>query len=188
LYFFWSEHDRTAGYRKMQILGALLSSIDSAVNEIVEDEEAFRQAWLVMLEQHAEQLAGAEEEGISESTMTRLDIARELFDKSREAYAECYPELHAIDHSSNRGEILDPEKAVAEVVAAINAIAEAKRAKICVAVALAHLKCQPGIDPADRFFNRAHVAAVRELDEPARAYHRHLMNALHQRLADAQQP
>src|SRR5262249_45064542 len=115
MYFFWSEHDRTAGYRKMQVLGSLLSSIDAAVTRVADDQEAFKQAWVVTLEQFADKLAGAKERGISETTMRRLDVAREMFDKSREAYAECYPELEAVDHPSNRGEVSDPERALAEV-------------------------------------------------------------------------
>ncbi len=185
MYFFWSEHDRTAGYRKMQVLGALLSSLDAAVTEVAEDQEAFTQAWVVTLERLGDKLAGAKEQGISETTMRRLDVAREIFDKSREAYAACYPELEAVDHPSNRGEISDPDKALAEVAAAICTIAEAKGAKVCIAVALAHLKRQPGIDPIDRFHNRKHVAAVRELDEPARAYHRLLMAQLQKQFAAA---
>ncbi len=182
-YFFWSEHDRTAGYRKLQVLGSLLSSIDAAVTEVAEDQEAFKQAWVVTLEQFGGKLAGAKERGISETMMRRLDVAQEMFNKSREAYAECYPELEAVDHPSNRGEISDPERALAEVGAAICSIAEAKGAKLCIAIALAHLKRQPGIDPANRFHNRKHVAAVRELDEPARAYHRLLMAELQKQLA-----
>ena len=39
-YFFWSEHDRTAGYRKMQIHGSVFSSIDETVELLHRDEKA----------------------------------------------------------------------------------------------------------------------------------------------------
>lgn len=52
-----------------------------------------------------------------------------------------------MDHPSNRGEIPDPDRALPEVAAAISTIAEAKGQESVIAVALAHLKRQPGIDP-----------------------------------------
>lgn len=35
------------------------------------------------LERFADKLAGAKDQGINETTMRRLDVAREMFDKSR---------------------------------------------------------------------------------------------------------
>src|SRR5262249_54832845 len=36
-YFFWSEYDRMAGYRKMQVLGSLLSTFDAAIEDLRRD-------------------------------------------------------------------------------------------------------------------------------------------------------
>lgn len=178
-HFFWSEHDRTSGYRKMQIHGSMFSSIDAAVAEL-SDDGAFQRAWFAMLENEAENLAGVT--GVSDVTMRRLDVARELWQKSREAYLRCKPELEKIDHPSNRGEVDDPEAAVREVGVAFSDIIERGGAKICVRVALEHLRIQPGIDPANRYAFRGQTPVITELTEPARSFHRYLMDALRRRL------
>ena len=65
-YFFWGEHDRTAGYRKMQIYGSIFSTLDKAIESLRTDEDALFLAKFY----HLQGLASRANEGEPESNIS----------------------------------------------------------------------------------------------------------------------
>lgn len=177
-YFFWSEHDRTAGYRKAQPLGMMVSSVAAAVETLADDDDALRAAWLRLTEDRAEMIPGAFARVIDLGTTAGVAAARSAFTASREAFRQSLPEIEAIDHPSNRGEVDDPAGLLQDICRAIVTVADRHGAALCVSLAVSHLRGRPGVDPEDRYHFRNHAPVIVELGEHAQGYHRALMYAL----------
>lgn len=69
--FFWAEHDRKAGYRKMQLLGSIFSSLDDMIERLAADRSARTRAYSYILES-----GGLLQKRLSLTRMVRATWAR----------------------------------------------------------------------------------------------------------------
>lgn len=74
--FFWAEHDRLAGYRKMQILGTMFSSLDAAIERLATDPSRRQRAFNIMLEAH--EASGHDPRSIGWRARRAIDIAKRV--------------------------------------------------------------------------------------------------------------
>jgi hypothetical protein len=178
-YFFWSEHDRTAGYRKMQLHGSVFSSIDEAVETLHKDEKACRASVQILLGELASQveLPGTPGQGVN--------ATQELFVKSYEDYLQCRDELRrCADDYVKGGEIVDFDSAMEPIMRRYDAILGERKAKLAVCMAASYIGRVASLDPANRYHFDDHAPVLMELDGPSAATHRIVMEVLRRRLDD----
>jgi hypothetical protein len=177
--FFWAESDRMAGYRKMQFLGSIYSSLDGAVERLRHDPTTLMLAHQLFLEEAASKGKIPDE---------FKDDARGFtitFAASYRAYQNCKPDIGRIVHESNLGLVEDNDESLAEVSAAIEKIVRDGRATFCVGIASLWLRESGRIDPDDRYFLEAHVPVLGELRGEHRLFHDAVTDALHRLVEQA---
>lgn len=171
--FFWSEHDRMAGYRKMQFWGSIFSSIDAVIENLRSDREALLEAKMLLLQ------SGAEEGERVPSVMVASDGEFvELFERGYEDYRACRDTIKNLEHSSHDGDVVDVAQALEEIVRAMLSFVHDRPAHVCVALATLHIRAHRLVDPQDRYLFREHAAVVTELDGDLGLLHSELMAAL----------
>ena len=163
-YFFWSEHDRLAGLRKLQTFGAYLSALEGAIERIRTDPLVRRRARREVVAQMAADggVAGAD----SDSTAILIADGGELdrlFEESWEDYERCKAEIHRIKSATAQGVDADVETELKEVVAKLHEIVDPRPAKVCVMMALFLMEAEQEFDAPNSYYLDGHAPAVGEL-------------------------
>jgi hypothetical protein len=163
-YFFWSEHDRLAGLRKLQTFGAYLSALEGAIERIRTDTLVRRRARIEVV---AQMTAAGGVAGVpSDSTATLIADGGELdrlFEVSREDYERCKAEIHRIKSSTAQGVDTDVEAELKEVVAMLHEIVDPRPAKACVMMAMFLMQAEQKFDAPNSYYLVGHAPAVGEL-------------------------
>jgi hypothetical protein len=164
-YFFWSEFDRLAGYRKFKIVGSYVSSIEAVLKTLREDQESMRRAKAHFLAMIAEMRAqGVEGPAVTPEVLADRGTLDRLFEESYEDYLQCRDQLAAIDHPTTRGEEGNIEEDIRQVVERIHQVIDGRPAKACVLLALSFIETERIVDPEDQYHLDAHAPVVVELD------------------------
>lgn len=182
-YFFWSEHDRTSGYRKMQFLGSFFSSLDATVQKLRDSTDELLRAKMLLVTELAKQL-----ENDIEKTKMLGEVARangpfeEIFDESYADYEQSRQKLSELQHESNLGTASNPEDALDEVSRLIYDQIKDGKAKFCVELALLHMHESPDLNPHDRYYFKSHAPVIYELEGEYKRLHELWMSILLQKL------
>jgi len=178
-YFFFSEHDRTAGYRKMQLHGSHFSSIDEAVELLRRDADARRAAAQIFLGELAS------ESDMPVSPTQGVLATLQLFDDSYQDYLHCREEFRrCADEFARGGEIDDSDAVMEQILQRHFEILDNRNATLAVSMAIAFLGRVGSLDPADRYLFEDHAPVLMELEGPAAATHRIVMDVMNWRLLE----
>ena len=163
-YFFWSEHDRLAGFRKSQTFGAYLSALEAAIDRIRTDPTARRRARQKVVAQIAAdpQFAGADP-AITAGLLADGGELDKQFEESCEDYEQCKAEIHRIEPATARGADANVEAELKEVVARLHEIVDPRPAKVCVLMALFLMESEQEFDAPNPYYLAGHAPAVCEL-------------------------
>lgn len=177
--FFWSEHDRTSGYRKMQLLGAIYSSLDVGIEELHTHPD-------LLLDAKERCLTYLRDKGVE----VPVDVVRDtrtwiaFFEDGYAEYIKRRDEIASLEHMSNLGECETFESALEEVVSGIERLVKGTPAERCLTVAAFYTRrrCRPEIDPEDRYYFKTHAPIIDDVPPGVRRYHEHLMGHLGRRI------
>ena len=176
--FFWSEHDRLAGYRKMQHLGSVLGSIFAVVDDLKINPVAFEQARLLFLEDVAK--AQNPDDETFATCVGEQQLFREFFEEALPDYEDWKREAENIDLASNAGVVGDVESAFMAVSDAIFASTTGRKARVCVTLAVLLIRATES-DPRTQYYFRGHVPVISELPPElsllSRTFYAHLRSA-----------
>lgn len=163
-YFFWSEHDRLAGFRKLQTFGAYLSALEGAIARIRTDPMVRRRARQEVVAQMAADggVAGADSDSTAALIADGGELDR-LFEESCDDYERCKAEIHRIEPATARGVDADVEAELEEVVAKLHVIVDPRPAKICVLMALFLMEAEQEFDAPNPYYLAGHAPAIGEL-------------------------
>jgi hypothetical protein len=185
-YFFWSEYDRMAGYRKMQVLGSFLSMLDAAIEDLHRDRSALLRVRNDLLGDVAQQLeAGQTGPDLTPAVTNDKHSFVALFEHAYQAYLGCREELQRIELPTNYGETEDIEAEVAAVNARLWEVVRERDAQYAVWCAVNHLEASHDMDLADPYPFSTHAAVVVDLEGGLRLFHdmvmRHLADVVRRR-------
>jgi hypothetical protein len=172
-YFFWSEHDRTAGYRKMQLHGSAFSSIDDAVQKLNVDSEALKASTQILLGELAAEndLPGTPGQGIR-ATM-------ELFEASYQDYLQCRDELRQIaDDMARGGQLDDFDAGMEPILQRYYGLLNDRKAKLAICLASVYMGRIGSLDPAKRYYFDDQAPVIIELAGPALNTHQIVMEEM----------
>lgn len=181
--FFWSEHDRLAGYRKMQHLGSVLGSIFAIVDDLKNDLDAFEQVRLLLLRDVAR--TQNPDDDTFAACIGEQRLFREFFEKALPDFENWKREAETIDLTSNAGAVDDVESALMDVSDAIFASTTGRKARVCVTLALLWIRAAES-DPRNQYYFRGHVPVISELPQElsllSRTFYVHLRLAVTKRI------
>ena len=174
--FFFSEHDRLAGYRKMQILGSIFSTFDYAIEELKKSNDdiirSFKQLYI-------ENGIKEEFEKYSPDEIVKNEkIILDLFNESYQDYQLLKVSLLSIEHASNGGEFSDLYEDSREVTHLFAEQIERRPAKRCILLATVFLDINHSINPSDRYFFPNHVPVISLLSDNMILLHNYFMEIL----------
>lgn len=155
--FFWSEYDRLAGYRKMQLLGSMVSSIKLAA-EILKSNDYFLE-----MTKRITILNASDHINISENTWNDKSEIKKIFSSSFEDFTSILPQIEKIENDSNIGKISDIDDDIEDIVNSILSIVNGRKAKFCVVLSINFLAFYGGINPANRYYFKTHVPVTQKL-------------------------
>lgn len=179
LYFFWSEHDRTSGYRKSQLLRVAFTNVDESIEKLMANEDAWDDAIHLYLMHRAETIRNEPyRNNISAVVFELREFLRQCLPASYADYQQVRQQLLAIEHPSNRGDCDDPIHALRELNKKIGALIDERPANLCVqvGVALAQSDFVAGSKESKDF--SAHVPVIVDLEPPLRWFHERLLIAI----------
>lgn len=159
--FFWAEHDRLAGYRKMQVFGSMFSSTVAAVRRLAEDDVKLREAhalWMVEIAKSAD------------TTESDLALALRHYQQFAEVFHESSTEIDDWEAGitgtslpSNTDPRVDIEVAAREVATLIDESSKEHRARFSIGIATLWMK-RRAVDADDRFHFRGHLPMLCRLE------------------------
>lgn len=163
-YFFWSEHDRLAGLRKLQTFGVYLGALEGAIERIRTDPAVRRRARREVVSQMAADggVAGADSGSTAALIADGGELDR-LFEESWEDYERCKAEIHRIKPATAQGLDVDVEAELKELVARMHDIVDSRPAKVCVMMALFLMEAEQEFDAPNSYYLDGHAPAVGEL-------------------------
>jgi hypothetical protein len=176
LYFFWSEHDRLAGYRKVYPLGRCVETVDRAVEKLMKSPEKWREAGLRMMMHLAPVIRATSDKPAKKDE--HADLFLTPLRSCHEDYKRVRKELQAIEHLSNFGLCDDPVQAFHEVCKAIMEKIKGRPASICVGLGLALVEDDLDRDLIGRNVLDEHAPVVVEVQSPRRWFHDRLMEKI----------
>jgi len=156
-----------AGVRKMQVHGAMFSSIDATIEHLHANTDALNIALNF-------QLADFVAEGlITEQTAKHLGALRELFYEGYADYQMCRDELRvcADDTTGNLG-VGGTSEELERLFPKYAALLNGRKAKIAAITAFHYSKRFESLDPKDRYYFEAHAPVVDALDGRMAEVHR----------------
>lgn len=171
--FFWSDRDRLCGYRKMQLWGAIFSTLDAMIEELANDPRLLDVARIAMLSNAAEQGGEIPVQFASDQRGFAAAYAGWQAD-----YQLVRPKLVALDHPTHTGAVGELEAAIRDLTAEQLAVVEGRPARLCIAAASAFIGATHQINPSDRYLFEDHAAALVPLEGPFARTHEHVMRAL----------
>lgn len=161
--FFWSEDDRVAGYRKLQLLGAILSTIDAALEELARDEAKAG---------NAASRAFADDAPLAARAHGELGNWRKEFARVRK-------DLEKTPMEGAVGADEDMNVALGRVVAALSkALRGNEGATLAFALGKAHADLCGTVNPAIRYSSQSVVPEVMPLPPPLNYLHECVMAEL----------
>lgn len=176
-YFFWSENDRIAGYRKMQIHGAIFSSLDTVIETFRRDDKSLLLAIQIFLGEQAS------EHDLPGTPSEQVAAFYKIFPDSYEDYQLCKGELRkCADDFASGGDIEEFGDALTLTTKEYGKILNARKAKQCVILALDYLKRLGSLDPTNRYYFRTHAPVLIDLTGPSAHTHEIAMDFLHEKL------
>jgi hypothetical protein len=175
-YFFWSEHDRLAGYRKVYPAARCFAAVDSAVETLMENPERWREAGLRMLMHMAPAIRAAS--GVPVREDEHDDLFLTPLKKCYEDYKQVRGELQAIQHASNLGHCDDPVQAFHEIRNAIMEKIKGRPAGMCIGLGLALVEDDLDRQSVERSVLDEHAPVLVEMPSPRRWFHDRLMGKI----------
>lgn len=170
--FYWSEYDRLSGYRKMQLLGSLFSTIDSYIELMKNDDSLLfkvKNEFLIEISQT---------KTISEKILYDFYNLKIFFDESYNDYQSCKSKIIEIEHSSNLGEVYDIDDSILEVSEKIDKIFEHKKGKFCVYLATLLMLKSSSYSAKNRYFFRHHVPITLKLEDDTKILNEEFIKAM----------
>ena len=178
--FFWSEHDRTAGYRKMQLHGSIVSSMDETIELLHENAVERQMAAQIILGELASErdLPGTPSQGVA-ATM-------KLFEDSYRDYLLCRDEFRqCADEYAKGGQTEDFDASMEPILQRYDRVLGNRKADLAICMASAHMGRVGSLDPVDRYHFREHAPVLIALDGPAARMHETVMQVLNARIKAA---
>lgn len=172
-YFFWGEHDRTSGYRKMQVLGSYLSSVKATLEMLASDQQLLKEASAFVLMDAAEHHVE-----IPGDILDHFDSFYMKFHAGLREFRQQEPELRAIEDTTNEG-ICDEDFGVANtrVMGKFREVL-GEEARFSVEIAILFNIRRGVTEPADRYYLQTHAPIIRDLEDDRRQFHDALMMQL----------
>ena len=177
--FFWSEYDRIAGYRKLQVLGSLIRQIDSTLevlNANAEELELARIAFFAFVGQ--QNRAGIPAAQLTAGIVGDKATFVELFNEGCQDYEVWKRDLSGIEHQSSRGEAGDLDAAMSDVSELVLQATVDRRAGVAIRLATIYMESQHIIDTDNPFPLTLHAPVVVELDGGVQLFHERVMDGL----------
>jgi hypothetical protein len=158
-YFFWSEKDRMAGVRKLQVHGAMFSSIDATIEYLHANDDRLKIAL-------GFQLADFVIEGkIDEKYSNKIGLLLEIFNESYADYCACREQLRkCADDTAGGGELDDISEGLEALSPKYGALLNGRKAKMAVITASLYSKRFGSLDPENRYFFDTHAPVVISLN------------------------
>jgi hypothetical protein len=156
-YFFWSEHDRLTGYRKVYPVTRCFAAVDAAVEKLMQNPEKWREAGLRMF-MHMAPLIQAKS-GLPAQEDEHADL---FVTPLKRCYGQCD----------------DPVQALRDVCKAMMEKIEGRPASICVGLGLALVEDDMDMDSGERNVLDKHAPVLVEMQSPRRWFHDRLMEKL----------
>jgi len=162
--FFWSENDRLAGYRKLQIHGSLLSTLCHIAELLLADKEKFNEAGTALL---------AQGRGSLPNTLPRtLAGMREVYEKDYPHFVANRDALQKSAEHLARGDLfIDLEASIQEIVDGYDAIIDDQPAARVMCIAGCYQNIHGSLEPANRFPLKTHVPTIQILTGTANVPH-----------------
>lgn len=158
--FIWGEYDRLSGYRKMQFVGSIVSSLHEAVEELKNDGR-------LRVRLVAAFLISVKPDLLQSPRMLAAYIGHsesEMSDSAFGDYASLKDQLDNIEDASNNGLLDDPLASIERITKRIEEIIRGHRCVWLVRLATLRLHQRLQTDPANRYHNPFHTAAFSPLD------------------------
>jgi len=177
-YFFWSEKDRMAGVRKLQVHGAIFSSIDATIEYLRANNDRLKVAL-------GFQLADFVLEGkLDEKFSNKIGALLSIFNESYVDYCECREQLRkCADDTAGGGELDDISESIEILSPKYGALLDGRKAKMAVITAFVYSKRFGSLDPIDRYFFETHAPVVVALKGRMAKVHDVTLKFLNERLA-----
>jgi hypothetical protein len=176
-YFFWSEKDRMAGFRKLQLHGAILSSIHEALEILQRDNDRLTLTLTVLLGYLAPQ------HDMPDTPERVLPMLVRMFPTWYQDYRECQEELEAcVEGLAQGGEVENLRGEFDDVVTVFESVINKRPAKMAVITATTYLQRLGSLDPADRYYFDAQAPILASLKGTAAIAHETTVSFLNSRM------
>lgn len=158
--FMWGEYDRLSGYRKMQFVGSIVSSLHEAIDELRNNGELRRRL--------AAYFFASVDPGLLQRPRNLVAcIAHSESEMNEFAFADydaIKEQLDNIEDTSNEGVLDDPVVSISRVTKKVEEIIEGRRCNWLAKLGVLRLQQRLKPDPANRYHNPFHTAAFSPLD------------------------
>ena len=185
-YFFWSEHDRLSGYRKIRLLKKVFDIVDSSVKRLMKSRESWPEATVMLLMHMATRIRA----GLGDTTLP-IEVVKhpanflKYIETCHSDYEQVRNQLQAIEHPSNLGQAADPVQAILEIGALFMEQFKDRPAVICVGLGLALIRDdvditspEDDIDEDSQKTFEQHAPLATELEPPQNFFHDRLMREI----------
>jgi hypothetical protein len=176
-YFFWSEKDRMAGFRKLQLHGAIFSSIHETIELLQRDKDKLTLTLTVLLGYLAPRynLPGTPERA--------LPVLIKLFPSWYRDYQDCKGELElCAEGLAQKGQIENLRDEFDELISVYGKLINKRPAKMAVITATTYLQRFGSLDPTDRYYFDAHAPMLACLKGTAAIMHETTLGFLKSRM------
>lgn len=158
--FMWGEYDRLSGYRKMQFVGSIVSSLHEAVDELKNNGELRRRL-------AASFFASVDPDLLQRPRMLAAHIAfseSEMSDSAFTDYESIKEQLDNIEDTTNEGILDDPVSSISRITKKVEEIIEGRRCNWLAKLGVLRLQQRLKPDPANRYHNPFHTAVFSPLE------------------------
>jgi len=174
-YFFWSELDRLAGYRKIQYWGSLLSSIEESIELLKTNDPALKRA-ILLLARRASQEPGTK---IPATLFSDFKYSRQLLDNAISDFELIREQLFSMNTPSSDGiQECSPSETFERIGATLEDLLAERPAKMAINFAMLLIRDRLHCDPADAYYLKSNVPSVVKLTDNTLDLHEMLMEAL----------
>ena len=176
-YFFWGEHDRLAGYRKVQIMGAIASAIIKSIEELDAPQNLKRSyaMWLHLVERDLEKSEAAR----AKATVTFGDYTA-LWKNSYKCRSQFIDRLKTLDDLSNIDADADAGEATQRVCEKVLLLASETDFSTGFSFIIPYLLAEAARDIQDRYYFNHHVPLIVNLEGDYRYLHTYTLERLEQ--------
>ena len=180
-YFFWSENDRMAGYRKMQVHGSMFSTIDETIKLLHNNGDELHKALCIAL------AVAAGLKDLPESILKGLAALKALFEEGYQDYINCRGDLErCADEYSIYDGPLDLDGEFIKLSPNYKKILDNRKAGIAVNISITYARRLGSIDPANRYYFKSHAPMISKLEGRMAVVHRVTVDFLKSRIQNLQ--